>query len=514
MIDYSYYGEYLSKKSFCKGGKTINRLLVIFLATLLALGLSIVALPAQPAMAGFEEIKLTASDGAADDSLGLSVSIDGDTALVGAAGDDDKGVYSGSAYVYVRSGTTWTEQAKLTASDGAADDFFGYSVSISGDTALVGAYLDDDNGSNSGSTYVYVRSGTTWTQQAKLTASDGAADDSFGYSVSISGDTALVGACYDDDNGSNSGSACVYVRSGTTWTQQAKLTASDGAADDFFGYSVSISGDTALVGAWGDQDKGVESGSTYVYVRVLNQPPVADANGPYMVQLGSTATLNGGLSTDPDGDSLQYRWDFDGDGNWDTGWLSKPTVDTPVDAYAAAGIYDGVLSVTDDMGAQSTDTVMVVVYDPSAGFVTGGGWIESPGGAYPSDPDLTGKANFGFVSKYKKGAEYPSGQTEFRFRVADLNFHGTSYEWLVVAGKKAKFKGEGTINGEGLFKFMLTAIDADVNNSDSFEVDRFRIKIWEENNDNEDVIYDNAIGSDDDNATTEIGGGSIVIHEK
>jgi hypothetical protein len=132
----------------------------------------------------------------------------------------------------------------------------------------------------------------------------------------------------------------------------------------------------------------------------------------------------------------------------------------------------------------------------------------------PFDP--TGKATFGFVSKYKKGAQTPEGQTEFVFKTADLNFHSSSYEWLVVAGAKAKFKGIGTINGEGAYKFMLTGIDADINENDSFDVDRFRIKIWDEVNDTEHVVYDNGLGAgdDDDSATTEIGGGAIVIHTK
>ena len=193
------------------------------------------------------------------------MSIFSDYALIGAYGDGDNGSYSGSAYVFHRSGSTWSQQAKLIASDGAAFDWFGHSVSISGDYALVGAPDDDDNGSNSGSAYVFQRSGSTWTQQAKLIASDGAADDRFGFSVSISGDYALVGAYGDGDNGSASGSAYVFQRSDSTWTQQVKLKASDGAADDVFGYSVSISGDCALVGAYGDDDNGTESGSIYFF---------------------------------------------------------------------------------------------------------------------------------------------------------------------------------------------------------------------------------------------------------
>ena len=127
---------------------------------------------------------------------------------------------------------------------------------------------------------------------------------------------------------------------------------------------------------------------------------------------------------------------------------------------------------------------------------------------------LTGKANFGFVSKYKKGATTPTGQTEFRFKAADLDFHSDSYEWLVVAGAKAKFKGLGTIKGLGEYKFMLTAIDADINPDDSTDIDRFRIKIWsEDGSETEYVVYDNSLGDDADDATTEIGGGSVVIHK-
>jgi hypothetical protein len=211
--------------------------------------------------------KLLASDGAAGDQFGVSVSLSGDTALIGVYVDDDNGDSSGSAYVFIRTGTTWTQQAKLLASDGAAMDLFGLSVSLSGDTAFVGAQQDDDNGANSGSAYVFTRTGTTWTQQAKLLASDGAAGDNFGCSVSLSGDTALIGAYNHYNNGTDSGSAYVFTRTGTTWTQQQKLFASNSAAGDWFGFSVSLSGDIALIGAEGDDDNGANSGSAYVFTR-------------------------------------------------------------------------------------------------------------------------------------------------------------------------------------------------------------------------------------------------------
>ena len=212
-----------------------------------------------------QQAKLIAGDGAFLDFFGWSVSISGDTVAVGANWDDDKGANSGSAYVFQRTGTTWGQQAKLIASDGAAADLFGNSVSISGDTVVVGAHQDDDNGADSGSAYVFERTGTTWSTPAKLKASDGAAADYFGISVSISGDTAVVGSYRDDDKASSTGSAYVFERTGTTWSTPAKLTASDGAKDDYFGYSVSISGDTVAVGAYYDDDNGADSGSAYVY---------------------------------------------------------------------------------------------------------------------------------------------------------------------------------------------------------------------------------------------------------
>jgi len=212
-----------------------------------------------------EQAKLTPSGAAIEDHIGCSVAIDGDYIVIGAFGDDDNGESSGSAYIFVRSGITWTQQTKITASDGAAFDFFGMSVSISGDYVVIGAQDDDDNGPESGSVYVFHRSGTNWAQQVKITAPDGEAEDRFGYSVSIDGDYAVIGACYDDDNGYDSGSAYIFHRSETSWTEQEKITASDGADNDYFGWPVSISGDHVLIGASYDDDNGDDSGSAYIY---------------------------------------------------------------------------------------------------------------------------------------------------------------------------------------------------------------------------------------------------------
>jgi 5-hydroxyisourate hydrolase-like protein (transthyretin family) len=173
----------------------------------------------------------------------------------------------------------------------------------------------------------------------------------------------------------------------------------------------------------------------------------------------------------------------------------------------------GVYTVQASINGVFLDDWILVVYDPTAGFVTGGGWIMSPAGAYADDPCLTGKANFGFVSKYKKGATVPDGQTEFKFEVADFEFHSLSYEWLVVAGGsgRAQFKGSGTVNDAGDYGFILTAIDGKL--SSSSDEDLFRIKIWDKTTG--EVVYDNKMGAPDSgDPDTAIGGGSIVIHTK
>lgn len=232
-----------------------------------AINATIQGAPLASMTGGFTEMqKLLASDGAADTGFGAQISLDGDTALICTPGDDDNGHYSGSAYVFIRTGTTWTQQAKLLPSDGAAEEQFGSDCALVGDTALIGAFFDNDNGNHSGSAYVFTRSGTTWTQQQKLLAADGVTDAQFGISVSLSGDTALIGANRDDDNGNRSGSAYVYIRTGTTWTQQAKLIASDGAEEERFGIDVALEGDTAMIGSE-TPDNGDNSGSVYVFTR-------------------------------------------------------------------------------------------------------------------------------------------------------------------------------------------------------------------------------------------------------
>jgi hypothetical protein len=181
--------------------------------------------------------------------------------------------------------------------------------------------------------------------------------------------------------------------------------------------------------------------------------------------------------------------------------------------YSTTGVYTVTLTITDDNEDSGTSIFQfVVIYDPNGGFVTGGGWIDSPTGAYVPDSSLVGKATFGFVSKYQNGANTPTGNTQFSFKVADLKFKSIDYDWLVVAGNNAKFKGTGTINGDGNYGFQLFGFDADIITNDPFEDDKFRIKIWDKDN-GDAVVYDNNIGlSENAEPSTILGGGSIVIH--
>ena len=213
------------------------------------------------------QLKILASDKQADDWFGYSVSISGDTAIVGAHGKDTGGADAGAAYIYQYNGSTWVEQAKLQANDKQVDDLFGYSVSISGDTAIVGAHGEDTGGSSAGAAYIYQYNGSTWVEQAKLQASDKQAGDLFGHSVSISGDTAIVGGYNEDTGGSSTGAAYIYQYNGSTWVEQAKLQASDKETNDWFGRSVSISisGDTAIVGARYEKTGGNDAGAAYIY---------------------------------------------------------------------------------------------------------------------------------------------------------------------------------------------------------------------------------------------------------
>jgi PKD repeat protein len=262
-----------------------------------------------------------------------------------------------------------------------------------------------------------------------------------------------------------------------------------------------------------DDDGGI--GTDTVTVTVNNvAPTVGPITAPIdPVRDGTEITVSAPFTDPGTIDTHTATWNW-GDGTASVGTITEAggsgTVqDTHI--YAQAGVYTITLTVTDKDGASGSAVFQyVVVYDPDGGFVTGGGWINSPAGAYVPNPSLIGKATFGFVSKYKKGANVPTGNTEFQFKVANLNFHSESYQWLVVAGAKAQYKGTGTINGNGNYGFILTAIDGDLKGT----TDKFRIKIWDKDN-NDTIVYDNLLAApDDSDPTTVIGGGSIVIHKQ
>lgn len=263
-----------------------------------------------------------------------------------------------------------------------------------------------------------------------------------------------------------------------------------------------------------DDDEGV--GRDTLIVDVKNLPPAAGEINASLEPVNMSDEVSASVNfTDPGFlDTHTALWDW-GDGETSDGLVTEENGSgnvTGSHTYSMPGVYTLKVTVTDDdLDSDYSILQYIVIYDPAGGFVTGGGWINSPEGAYAADPILIGKANFGFVSKYKQGASTPTGETEFNFKVASLNFHSDSYEWLVVAHARAQYKGIGKINGLGNYGFMLTAIDEAL--TPSTNKDLFRIKIWDRDN-GDAVIYDNLMDAPDDtDPTTELGGGSIVIHK-
>ncbi len=274
-------------------------------------------------------------------------------------------------------------------------------------------------------------------------------------------------------------------------------------------------GALAVGGKIKDKDGGVTEYTDSLTVVASNTAPVitslAAPTGPQAV---STAiSVSAGFTDANAGDTHTGTIEW-GDGTSSAGPVTESGGSGTVGGshtYTAAGVYTLKLTVTDNDGAADSETYQyVVVYDSAAGFVTGGGWIESPAGAYAAAPTLAGKASFGFVSRYQKGATAPSGNTQFQFHAGGLNFRSTSYEWLVISGPKAQYKGSGTINGTGEYGFLLTANDGQVSGGGG--VDRFRIKIWDRATGS--IVYDNQMGDAEDGAASDaIEGGSIVIHK-
>ncbi len=229
---------------------------------------SVAGLAAQPARGQCdpqEFLKVLASDATSDLSFGLGIAINGDLAVVGAPQDDTMAEDAGAAYLFRYDGTTWVEEAKLVAADGETYDAFGTGVAIDGDVILIGAWWDSDNGSSAGAAYVFRYDGTSWNQQAKLVASDPLPNAWFGYRVDLSGDVAIISAWGDGGATVFAGAAYIFRYDGTTWNQEAKLLSPAPNVTDYFGYNVAIEGDLAAVGSLGDDAGVTDGGAVHVY---------------------------------------------------------------------------------------------------------------------------------------------------------------------------------------------------------------------------------------------------------
>ena len=286
---------------------------------------------------------------------------------------------------------------------------------------------------------------------------------------------------YTADSGVDPGAAC-------TFADATELSTTVTCTDD---------GSFTLTLAATDGDSA--TGSDTVDLTIANEDPSVTIDTPVgeaLFSVEASVSLEASF-VDPgpnDDHTCSIDWG-DGTGEGDV----SANACTASHTYVGAGVYSVAASVTDDDGGSGTDSVTVMVYDPSGGFVTGGGWIRSPAGASAAEPGLVGRANFGFVSKYGKGASVPEGSTEFRFRVGDLNFHSHAQTWLVVdpnAGL-ATFEGTGSINGTGDYGFTIRVTDG--------SADTFRIEIWDADAGGA-VVYDSGVQA--------LGGGSIVVHTR
>jgi len=278
-----------------------------------------------------------------------------------------------------------------------------------------------------------------------------------------------VGINYDESQVGDEGSLRLFHWNGSEW--EDVTTSVDTVEDILYGQVTSLSpffiGEPAV-------------------------PPVADAGGPYLVQVNCGVELDGSASYHPNGTIESYDWSF-GDNTTGTGVIVPHT-------YTEVGIYDAELIVTDNRGVQSSDTTLAVVYDPESGSATGGGWFWSGQGNLKNNPESEGKATFGFVVKYKQDAA--DGNLEFQYHVGDINLKCKDITWLVVSSPNANFQGEGTINGEGLYTFRVLAKDGAQAGG---QPDEFTIRIWEGTDTEADPIYQ-AIHA-------ELGGGNIIIHD-
>ncbi len=396
-------------------------------------------------------------------------------------------------------GYKWTWAAQSGVDNGAT-------CSFSDDTALSPTVSCTDDG--------------VYTLTLEVTDDDNGTDtDDATLTLSNVNPTAGAGGPYSGNEGANvslTGSKSDPGSNDThsyKWTWAAQSGVDNGAAcafsdDTALSPTVSCTDDGiyTLTLTVTDDDLGQDSDDATLTLGNVN-PTIAitsHVDGALFSLLNGPLSVTGAITDAGSNDTHQCRLELDGVLD-ETGAYANATGLTcsPSVLPDEAGVYTLTIRVKDDDGGEGTASIMIVVYDPSAGFVTGGGWINSPAGAYKPNTTLTGKATFGFVSKYKKGANIPEGNTEFQFHAGGMNFHSTTYQWLVVnqAGTNAQFKGTGTINGAGSYTFMLWATDGGNTG------DKFRIQITDNNN-GDALVYDNGLGG----LEQLIASGSIVIH--
>jgi PKD repeat protein len=395
-----------------------------------------------------------------------------------------------------------TQAALASTYATASNDSIGHlSFDDNGTYAVYARIFDKDGGSNDYSTTITVRN----VAPTAAISNNGPVGEGNPVNVVLSGAS---------DASAADAVALRYVFSSSAATRDA-ATFATGSAADAQSFTFNDNGVYTVYARILDKDGGYSDYQTDVTVSDV-APTVGSISTPAAPAAVQTAISVSAPFNDPGAaDTHTATWDW-GDGTSSAATVQEANGSGTASAshvYSTAGVYTVRLTVTDKDGGSTTvgASNYVVAYDPIAGFVTGGGWIDSPTGAYANDPTLTGRATFGFVSQYQKGATVPTGQTEFQFNAAGLNFHTDTYSWLVVAGAKAQFKGTGTINGAGSYGFLLTATDGQANGGGG--VDKFRIKIWD--NATGKVVYDNQSGgSDDATPITSLGGGSISIHTK
>ena len=449
---------------------------------------------------------------------------DGSATLAVAVSDDD-GTSSDTAAVTVRNlppslslggaatiaeGATFTRSAPYT-DPGAVDT---HTVTIDyGDGTVVGPAAV--SGGTVGLSHTYPENGS-FLVRVTLTDDDGG-DDTDTFTLTVENAPPVVDAGSDASilEGQTFTGTATYSDPGVLDTHTRSIDYGDGTvvpSAPVSGGSIPLSRTYADNGSFPvkvtvTDDEGA-SGSDTAVVTVANVPPsVGAVTAPVDPVLIATSITASSSFTDPGADTYTATWAW-GDGTSTAQPVATGTISTS-HAYATPGIYTIALTVTDDDGGSGTSLYQyVVVYDPEGGFATGGGAIYSPPGAMPSNPSAEGPAHFAFVSKYQKGAQAPTGTTSFRFKAGSLDFNATEYQWLVIAGSRAQYKGKGTVNGEPGYGFFLAAIDGDKESSPS--PDRLRVRIWAPSGG---VIYDNQSGAAEDAApTTAISNGSIMVH--